>query len=156
LAKTPYITHQPPHGKLYLSAARPKFNLKSSLQYTWLHLTQHFQKVATAHETWNKNLLLRQSVERAGFYADRTQAPSVKNALILEMETQRSCCLGERITAILNCGKYELWAWEAWRNMSATFLLAPPDQLGYMEDEVFQMGIATYLGQPCPVMALVT
>jgi hypothetical protein len=31
--------------------------------------------------------------------------------------------------------------------MSATFLLSPPDQLGYMEDhEVFQMAIATYLG----------
>jgi hypothetical protein len=33
---------------------------------------------------------------------------------------------------------------------------SPPDQLGYMEDEVFQVGIATYLGQPCPLMALVT
>ncbi len=39
--------------------------------------------------------------------------------------------------------------------MSATFLLSPPDQLGYMEDEVFQVGIATYHGQPCPLMALV-
>jgi hypothetical protein len=40
--------------------------------------------------------------------------------------------------------------------MSATFLLSPPDQLGHMEDEFFQVGIATYLGQPCPLMALVT
>jgi hypothetical protein len=40
--------------------------------------------------------------------------------------------------------------------MSATFLLSPLDQLGYMEDEVFQVGIATYLGQPCPLMAPVT
>ncbi len=45
---------------------------------------------------------------------------------------------------------------EAWTKMSATFLLSPPDQLGYMEDEVFQVGIATYLGQPCPLMAPVT
>jgi hypothetical protein len=37
--------------------------------------------------------------------------------------------------------------------MSATFLLSPPDQLGYMEDEVFQVGIATYLSQPCPLVA---
>jgi hypothetical protein len=37
--------------------------------------------------------------------------------------------------------------------MSATFLLSPLDQLGYMEDEVFQVGIATYLSQPCPLMA---
>ncbi len=40
--------------------------------------------------------------------------------------------------------------------MSATFVLSPPDQLGYMEDEVFQVGIATNLGQPCPLMAPVT
>jgi hypothetical protein len=40
--------------------------------------------------------------------------------------------------------------------MCATFLHSPPDQLGYMEDEVFQVGIATYLGQPCSLMAPVT
>jgi hypothetical protein len=40
--------------------------------------------------------------------------------------------------------------------MSGTFLLSPTDQLGYMEDEVFQVGIATYLGQPCQLMAPVT
>ncbi len=92
-------------------------------------------------------------MEPAGFYADGTHAPLVTNALTLEMETQRSRCLGDRITAILNHGKYEHWAWEAWTKMSATFLLSPPDQLGYMEDEVFQVGFATYLGQPCPLMA---
>jgi hypothetical protein len=37
--------------------------------------------------------------------------------------------------------------------MSATFFLSPLDQLGYMEDEVFKVGIATYLGQPCLLMA---
>jgi hypothetical protein len=72
------------------------------------------------------------------------------------METQWSLCLGERITATLVHGEYEHWAWEAWIKMSATFLLSPLDQLGYMEDEVFQVGIATYLGQPCPFMAMVT
>jgi hypothetical protein len=40
--------------------------------------------------------------------------------------------------------------------MSATFLLSPRDQLGYMENEVFQMGIPTYLGQPCPLAAPAT
>jgi hypothetical protein len=138
-----------------LSAARPTSNLKSGLQYTWLHLTQNFKDVATALETLDKKLLLSQSVEHAGFYADGTHAPLVIDALTLEMETQQSRCLGERITAILNCGKYERWAWEAWTKMSATFLHFPPDQLGYMEDEVFQAGIATYLGQPYPLMALV-
>jgi hypothetical protein len=72
------------------------------------------------------------------------------------METQWSHRLGERITAILNCGEYEHWTWEAWTKISATFLLSPPVQLGYMEDEVFQVDIATYLDQPCPLMAPVT
>jgi hypothetical protein len=150
--------HHPPTPpwETFLSAARPTSNLKSSLQYTWLHLTQNFQDVATALKTSDKNLLLSQSVERVGFYADGTHAPLVTNALTLETETRWSRCLGERITAILNCGKYEHWAWEAWTKMSATLLLSPSDQLGYMEDEVFQVGIATYLGQPCPLMAPVT
>jgi hypothetical protein len=60
---------------------------------------------------------------------------------------------GGRTTVILNPGKYEHWAWEVWAKMSATFLLSPLDQLGYVEDEVFQVDIATYLGQPCPLMA---
>jgi hypothetical protein len=150
--------HHPPTSpwETLLSSTRPKSNLKSGLQYIWLHLTQNFQDVATALETSNENLLLSQSVERAGFYADGTHAPLVTNALTLEMETRRSRHLGERITAILNRGEYERWAWEAWTKMSATFLLSPPDQLGYMEDEVFQVGIATYLGQPCPLKAMVT
>jgi hypothetical protein len=41
--------------------------------------------------------------------------------------------------------------------MSAIFLLSIiPYQLGYTEDEDFQVGIATYLLQPCPLMAPVT
>jgi hypothetical protein len=64
-----------------LSVARPTSNLKSGLQYTWLHLTQNFQDVATALETSNENLLLSQSVERAGFYAYGT------HELTLEIET---------------------------------------------------------------------
>jgi hypothetical protein len=81
--------HHPPTSpwKTLLSAATPTLNLKSSLQYTWLHLTQNFQDVATALETLEKNLLLNQSVEHAGFYADRTHAPLVTNALTLRMET---------------------------------------------------------------------
>jgi hypothetical protein len=75
-------------------------NLKSSLQDTWLHLTQNFQDDATALKMLDKNLLLSQIVERAGFYADGTHAPLVTNALTLEMETLQSCHLGERIRAI--------------------------------------------------------
>jgi hypothetical protein len=57
---------------------------------------------------------------------------------------------------MLNHGEYEHWALEAWTMMSAIFFFSPSDQLGYMEDEVFQVGIASYLGQPCPLMAPVT
>jgi hypothetical protein len=66
------LFHHPPTSpkETLLSAARSTSNLKSGLQYTWLHLTQNFQYVATALETLDKNLLLGQSVERAGFYAD--------------------------------------------------------------------------------------
>ncbi len=149
------LVHHPPTSpwEFLLSAARPTSNLKSSMQYTWLNLTQNFQDVATALERSDKNLVLSQSVKRVGFYADRTHAPLVTNTLTLEMQTQQSRCLGERITEILIHGKYERWASEAWTKMSATFLLSPPYQLGYMEDEVFQVDIATYLGQPCPLMA---
>ena len=33
------------------------------------------------------------------------------------------------------------------------FLLSPPDEFGYMEDPQFQIALATYLGQSCPVLA---
>jgi hypothetical protein len=72
------------------------------------------------------------------------------------IEKRRSRRLGERITAMLDRGEYERWAWEAWTKISATFLLSPPYQLGYMEDEVFHVGNATYHRQPCPLMAPVT
>ncbi len=136
-----------------LSAARPLSNLKNGRQYSWLHLTHNFQDVATALETLDKNLLLSQSVKCAVFYADRSHAPSVTNALALEMEKLRSCHLGERIYSTLGRSEYECWAWEAWMKMSTTFLFLPLDQLGYIEDEVFQVGIATYLRQPCPLMS---
>ncbi len=57
---------------------------------------------------------------------------------------------------MLDRDKYERQAQEAWTKMSATFLLSPQDQLGYMEDENFQVGIATYIRQPCLLMAPVT
>ncbi len=128
--------HHPPTfpWETLLSVARPSSNLKSRLQqYGWLHLTQNFQDVVTALQTSDKNLLLSQSVQCAGFYAGGTHAPSVTNALTLEVETCRSHHLEERITAMLDHGKYERWAWEAWTKMSATFLLSHPDQ----GDEVF-------------------
>ncbi len=66
------------------------------------------QAVATALETLDKDLLLSQSEQCAGFYADRSYAPSVTNALPLEIEKRKSCCLGERISAMLDHCK--IWA----------------------------------------------
>jgi hypothetical protein len=76
--------------EMLLSVARPLSNLKNRLQYTWLHLTQNFQDVATVLETLDKNLLLSQSVQCTGYYADRTHAPLVMNVLTLEIEKRRS------------------------------------------------------------------
>ena len=36
--------------------------------------------------------------------------------------------------------------------MSAVFLHSAPDELGYIKDPIFQVSVATYLGQPCPLM----
>jgi hypothetical protein len=48
--------HHPPTSpwETLLLATRPTSNLKSSLQYTWLHLTQNFQDVAAALKTSDK------------------------------------------------------------------------------------------------------
>jgi hypothetical protein len=44
----------------------------------------------------------------------------------------------------------------SWKKLSTTFHLSPPDELLYIEDVVFQVGIiATYLGQLCPLMSQV-
>ena len=37
--------------------------------------------------------------------------------------------------------------------MSAAFLQSPPDTIGYMGDNIFQVAVATYLGQPCTIIA---
>ena len=50
-------------------------------------------------------------------------------------------------------GDYELWSRTVWTAMSAEFLHAPPDAFGFLEDTIFQVVLATFLRQPCPVMA---
>ena len=90
----------------------------------------------------------------AGFYHNGTLAPSVTKAITVELESARCEDLGNRIQAGRGKDHYERWSWEAWTKISAVFLHSPPDQFGYMEDPVFQVGIlATYLGQPCPLIA---
>jgi hypothetical protein len=47
---------------------------------------------------------------------------------------------------------YEKWAWDGCSATSAAFLQSPPDRIGYMGDNVFQVAMTTYLGQPCPII----
>ena len=37
--------------------------------------------------------------------------------------------------------------------MSGTWLHSPPDHFGFIEDLIFMVIIATFLGQPCPAVA---
>ena len=82
-------------------------------------------------------------------------AGSVTNAVTIELETQRSIHLGTVVEDYLHRNDYEKWSWEGCSKMSAAFLQSPLDPIGYMGDNIFQVAIATYLGQPCPIMALV-
>jgi hypothetical protein len=72
--------------KTLLSVARPLSNLKNGLTFIWLHLTQNFQAVATTLETLDKNLILSQSIQCVGLYADGSHGPLVANVLTLEIE----------------------------------------------------------------------
>ena len=96
---------------------------------------------------------MTQDVTRAGFYADGTVAASVTMAITIEIERARMVKLGKTVTTDLGRRDYERWSWEAWTKMSSMFLLSPPDHFGYMENPHFMISLATYLGQPCPVMA---
>jgi hypothetical protein len=78
--------------KTLISVATPLSNLKNGFQFTWLHLTQNFQAVATALETSDKNLLLSQSVQHEGFYADGYHALLFTYTLTLELKRHQSCC----------------------------------------------------------------
>ena len=65
----------------------------------------------------------------------------------MEIKGLRSRQLGQQVsTSTLGHTEYERWAWEVSSPMCATFLLTLPDQLGYMEDALFQVAIMTYLG----------
>ena len=80
-------------------------------------------------------------------------AGSVTNAITIELETQRSLHLGTTVESSLDKSEYEKWSWDGCGKLSAAFLQSPPDQIGYMGDNIFQVAMATYLGQPCPIMA---
>ena len=78
---------------------------------------------------------------------------SVTHALTEELEKQRSLDLGKNITKTLGREDYEKWSWDGCTRMSSMFLTSPPDRIGYLGDNIFQVAVASYLGQPCPMMA---
>ncbi|EJK58739.1 hypothetical protein THAOC_21108 [Thalassiosira oceanica] len=52
--------------------------------------------------------------------------------------------LGTRIASSLNRRSYERWAWDSWKRMSAAFLHSPPDPLGHIGNEEFQVAFAAF------------
>ena len=60
--------------------------------------------------------------------------------------------LWERIIERLLRSSYKCWLWEANLKMSRMFLVFPVDRIGYIDSPVFQVAMATYLGQPYPLM----
>ena len=64
---------------------------------------------------------------------------------VIAPEKARSIDFGQRITTTLTRDNYKRPSWEGCSPLSAVFLHSPPDQIGYIEDPVFQVAIATYL-----------
>ena len=128
-------------------------NLREGLQQSWSHLTSMFQDVVTPEILSDGGLLLTQATSSVGLYADGTRANSFTGAIMRELEGARSKALGVAMETDLDHGDYELWAWMAWTLMSSEFLHAPPESFGFLEDNIFQVGLVTYLEMPCPVMA---
>ena len=95
----------------------------------------------------NANYLINQPLERAGFCADGTIKRSVTNTVTEELEKQRSSRLGTEVERTLGREEYERWAWDGGTRMSSEFLISPPDAIGHLGDNVFQVAITTYRGQ---------
>ena len=74
--------------------------------------------------------------------------------LTMELEKQREEHLGIQIKTALEQTDYERWTWEAWTEMSSTWLHSPPDHFGFIKDPLFVAIMATFLGEPCPAVAL--
>ena len=72
---------------------------------------------------------------------------------MMELEGEREASLDLFVKASLTRTDYERWSWEGCTKMSSVWLHSPPDQFGYIEDLLFGVMFATYLGQPCPAIA---
>ena len=65
---------------------------------------------------------------------------------------QRSRHLSSSDESSLEINNDERLAWEICSQSSAVFLKLLPDSIGYMEDLIFQVAIATHFGQACPLI----
>ena len=126
-------------------------NVANGLRYAWTHLQNNFQLNATPDQLNNSDYLLTQDVLRAGFYHDGSKPKSATAALTIELERARMKSLRQTIESSLPQGHYERASFESWQNISAVPLTSPPDQIGYQDNNCFQMLIARYLGQPNPL-----
>ena len=90
-----------------LTMSGPSSNLANGLKHAWSNLKTKFQEVSTPEQAADDSLLLNQDVTRAGFSPDGTVAPSVTNAVTIELESSRSKDLGTRISGSLNRKLYE-------------------------------------------------
>ena len=134
--------------------SRPDGNIATGIRQAWSHLTTNFQEVVlTEQRIDTSKCLLARPVTGAGFHADGTMPGSVTNTVTVELEKQRSMHLGAIVASSLNRNDYEHWSWDGCTKMSAAFLTSPPDAIGYLGDNVFQVSITMYLCQPCPIIA---
>ena len=75
-------------------------------------------------------------------------------AITKGIETARGAQLTKEVIQTLQLGDYEQQVYLNCTKMSLVFLHSPPDHVGYMGNEPFHMGFARYLGQACPIIAL--
>jgi hypothetical protein len=72
---------------------------------------------------------------------------------IMMEQKARMKALGKCIELSLPQGHYhyERASFESWQSISAVPLTSPPDQIGFQDNNCFQILIARYLGQPNPL-----
>ena len=75
------------------------------------------------------------------------------NAITIELEKQRLMHMSSIVESSLGRDDYEKWVLDGCSNLSAVVLQSPPDAIGYMGDNVFDVVMISYLGQPCPINA---
>lgn len=124
-----------------LTFNRPSGNLVNSQWQAWNHIKHNLQSVATSQKLLDNELLLSQDILCAGFYGNSSLAGLMTEAMTIELECLHSRKLDQQILSSLPRNHCKRWAWEDCLPMSGIFLLSLSDQMGYIEDPVFQVAI---------------